>query len=316
VIRQTGVNYHYTFPSVAGLFGAVEKMIWHGDEPFSTTSYYAEWCVYNLISENAVKVTLDGHGSDEILAGYHSFFGPLLAGMIKKLKIISLVREMGLLHKLHNLNVKYMVNSILNILFPEKLYQMLVRKLKDANNNSSWIEIDRLKPIERNPFRQYGDKVADINKYSLSQLIYTSLPMQLHWTDRSSMAHSIECRVPFLDYRLVEFVMGCPEYFKIHQGWTKRLLREAMKGTVPAKIVNRIDKMGFVTPEEVWVKEGDPKGFLNAVEIAVENSNGLFNKSVLAKAKEIINGDAKYDSLLCRIIAFGTWVRIFNVEVP
>jgi len=75
------------------------------------------------------------------------------------------------------------------------------------------------------------------------------------------MAHSLEARLPFLDYNVVEFTLGLPEEYKLEMGITKRVLREAIRGIIPESIRGRIDKLGFVTPEEVWVREDDPAKF-------------------------------------------------------
>ena len=67
------------------------------------------------------------------------------------------------------------------------------------------------------------------------------------------MAYSIEARVPFLDYRLVEFIFSLPEDQKIKHAQTKYILRNSMKGVLPDQVRMRMDKMGFVTPERVWM---------------------------------------------------------------
>jgi asparagine synthase (glutamine-hydrolysing) len=105
--------------------------------------------------------------------------------------------------------------------------------------------------------RQPDDDIM-YSKDTLSQKLYasltkTSLPGLLHYEDRNSMAHSIEARVPFLDYRLVEFVFSIPHHQKIKNGYTKHVLRNAMKNILPEDIRKRTDKMGFVTPERVWM---------------------------------------------------------------
>lgn len=69
------------------------------------------------------------------------------------------------------------------------------------------------------------------------------------------MAFSLESRVPFLDYRFVEFVFSLPMSNKIKDGWTKYLLRKSMKGILPEKVRCRKDKMGFITPQDIWLKE-------------------------------------------------------------
>jgi asparagine synthase (glutamine-hydrolysing) len=76
----------------------------------------------------------------------------------------------------------------------------------------------------------------------------------LRYEDRNSMAFGIETRLPFLDYRVVEFLYSLEARRKIHRGWTKAVLRDAMEGILPEEIRWRVDKMGFVTPEDVWFR--------------------------------------------------------------
>jgi len=75
----------------------------------------------------------------------------------------------------------------------------------------------------------------------------------LRYADRNSMAHSREVRMPFLDHRLVEFVFMLPEACLHRQGWTKWILREAIKGMVPEPIRQRVDKLGYMPPQERWL---------------------------------------------------------------
>ena len=80
-------------------------------------------------------------------------------------------------------------------------------------------------------------------------------PALLHYEDRNAMAFSIESRVPYLDVRLVEYIASLPPDQKIRNGVTKIALRNAVKGIIPESIRCRMDKMGFVTPEEIWMKQ-------------------------------------------------------------
>ena len=154
-----------------------------------------------------------------------------------------------------------------------------------------------------------------VNDMSRVQLLYSSLPVQLHWADRDSMAHSVECRVPFLDHRIVEFVMGCPEDYKIRRGITKRILRRFMGDTLPEKVAQRTDKMGYVTPEEVWAKQDAPEVFIKAIKQALEKTKGKLNNTlILENASRIVYGTAPYDPALWRVISFGSWMDQFSVE--
>ena len=85
-------------------------------------------------------------------------------------------------------------------------------------------------------------------------LVTYSLPHLLKFEDRNSMAHSIEARVPFTDVRLVDYVSAIPVAYRIHQGWTKWLLRRAVRDLLPPEIVWRRDKLGFAAPS--WGDDG------------------------------------------------------------
>jgi asparagine synthase (glutamine-hydrolysing) len=143
-----------------------------------------------------------------------------------------------------------------NNVLPEFLRQPLRRLAGKPGTVTPWLNMEKLSAVSRDPFLEAGGaKAASVGAMSLAQFAATSLPMLLHWEDRDSMAHSIEARVPFLDYRLVEFVTGLPDEFKIDGGVTKRVMREGMLGALPERVRTRIDKLGFVTPEEVWMKQ-------------------------------------------------------------
>ncbi|MGH2995409.1 MAG: asparagine synthase-related protein, partial [Gaiellaceae bacterium] len=80
------------------------------------------------------------------------------------------------------------------------------------------------------------------------------LPELLHYEDRNSMAHSLEARVPFLDYRLVELLFSLDGSQLIERGRTKAVLRRALGDLLPPQVRDRVDKMGFVTPEARWLR--------------------------------------------------------------
>src|SRR5262249_844163 len=83
VVRQTNVDAHSPWPDPDALLQMLPTQTWHMDEPFGSTSAYAEWCVFETVHKTSVKVTLDGHGADELLAGYKAFAGPHLAALIR-----------------------------------------------------------------------------------------------------------------------------------------------------------------------------------------------------------------------------------------
>src|SRR5262249_14893125 len=81
------------------------------------------------------------------------------------------------------------------------------------------------------------------------------LPSLLRYEDRNSMAFSIETRLPFLDYRLVEFVFSLPDDQRLSGDTTKSILRRSLSDRIPQPVLDRRDKMGFETPVDAWLRE-------------------------------------------------------------
>ena len=130
------------------------------------------------------------------------------------------------------------------------------------------------------------------------QLFSNPLPRYLRWEDRNSMCHSIEARVPFLDYRLVEFCHSLPIEYLDAKDSPKRLLSAAMDGVLPNKIKNRKDKKGFTTPQDEWMKK-HKKEFMDYLPYLEKSGLNLLDKNV-----ETLNND-----LLFRHYALGIWLK-------
>jgi len=316
VVRHTGTDAHYVYPELDGLFPRLDDITRHQDEPFGSTSIYAQWSVFALAAENRVKVMLDGQGADEQFAGYHNYFAPRFGGMLRSLRWTALWREMRETSRLHGYPLSWGIKQALNNVLPEPVRQPLRRLAgKPGEAAPGWLDMERLGAVPRDPFREAGSARAEsVRAMSLSQLAATSLPMLLHWEDRDSMAHSIEARVPFLDYRLVEFVLGLPEELKIASGMTKRVLRESMRGVLPERVRERVDKLGFVTPEEVWVREQGPDLFRRALRDAVEASAGIIGNAGVDLLEQTIDGRQPFNFVLWRMISFGAWMRVFSLR--
>lgn len=315
VVRQTGVDAHYVYPDLANLFAVCEKLTWHQDEPFGSTSIYAQWEVFKLAADNQVKVMLDGQGADEQLAGYHPYFGLRLARLLRTGRWLAFAREVRAIRELHGYPLSWPLQQVLNSLLPESVRQPL-RKLagKPTTLAPSWLNMSRLQAQAADPLLANGAaKARSVAELSHAQLTATNLQMLLHWEDRDSMAHSIESRVPFLDYRLVEFVLGLPEEFKISDGVTKRVMRDGMQGILPEMIRNRMDKLGFVTPEEVWLREKNPDQFRAVLREAVDASQGILNDSACDLLEKMIAGQMPFNFLIWRMISFGKWMKVFSV---
>lgn len=316
VVRHTATDAHYVYPALEELFGALDRITWHQDEPFGSTSIYAQWHVFRLAAGNQIKVMLDGQGADEELAGYHDYFAAHFGSLLRRLRWRALWSEIRSAQHRHGYSGQWGLRLALNNVLPERIRQPLRRIAGKPRVETPWLDMGRLGAAPRDPFLEAGAaKAVSVRALSRAQLVASSLPKLLHFEDRDSMAHSVEARVPFLDYRLVEFVLGLPDDYKISGGETKRVLREGMRGTLPERVRTRVDKLGFVTPEEVWLREDGTDLFRQALRGAIDASAGIINDGTLALLEEIIGGRRPFSFLPWRLISFGAWMRVFSARV-
>jgi asparagine synthase (glutamine-hydrolysing) len=314
VVQRTGVQAHYVTPGLEGLFSALPALAWHQDEPFCSTSIYAQWCVFRDAAGIGLKVMLDGQGADEQLAGYHGFLGPRLASLLRRARLIELAREILAL-RLLGYSPLHAAKLLADMLLRGRLRQRLRHAAgKSSAWDNPWLDAARLGHRAIDSTAASGRQARSIRELSLSLLQSGGLPMLLHWEDRNSMAHGIESRVPFLDYRLVEFAVSLPDEYKLRRGLTKRVLRDSMKGILLEPVRCRRDKIGFATPEETWMRKGAPERFRAALRTAVDQSHGILTPHALTYLEDVLAGRRAFSFLPWRMISFGAWIDCFGVK--
>ena len=285
IVSATGVDARRTSPGTARIHNDLDHLITMQDEPFGSLSVYAQYCVMRLAADR-VKVVLDGQGADELFAGYLAYEGSYIRGLIGQLHWYTALRETIGAIRLHY------------GFFSDAIRQLVVRS---GRRNLLRGEIPEV--------RRYA---GTLDKVLHRELNSTNLPALLHYEDRNSMAFSIESRVPFLDVRLVEHVAALPLDQKIRNGVAKHLLRRAVKGLIPETIRCRMDKMGFVTPEEVWMR--------NELRPLMEDlmASDSFRKrpywdgeAVADNYRAFVHGRSAYSFELFRIACAELWLRQF-----
>ncbi|WP_435641555.1 asparagine synthase (glutamine-hydrolyzing) [Micavibrio aeruginosavorus] len=312
VVDKTSAEPHVVCPNLDDLFDVSTTLTWHQDEPFGSTSLFAQWSVFELAAKNNVRVMLDGQGADEQLFGYHGALGIRLGSLFRAGRWKQMVREMILVHKNLGYSYGFLLEKWASAIVPYFLQNVLRSFSRRTVPAPGWVNWSLLQVNQTSPFRGKEGSVYD---YCNAQMTSTNLQMLLHWEDRDSMAHSIESRVPFLDYRLVEFSMSLPDDYKIFDGVTKLILRASMSGTIPDDIRDRVDKVGFATPEEVWIREANPDLFRRKLEESIKNSKGVLNEECLGILEDIIAGRRPFNFCIWRMICFGEWMKLFSVRV-
>ena len=150
---------------------------------------------------------------------------------------------------------------------------------------------------------------------SVAQLTKTNLPMLLRYEDRNSMAFSIEARLPFLDYRFVEKSLQLDSELKIGNGITKEILRNEMIGIVPKEILERKDKMGFLTAEPIWMKSNFVLEFRKMLlDSAVLLKDFISLNQILNDFDEMVKNKSNFKNHYWRVICLANWARIFKVD--
>jgi asparagine synthase (glutamine-hydrolysing) len=255
------------------------------DEPFGSLSIYAQYCVMRLAHEQ-VKVVLDGQGADELLGGYLAYQGSYIGGLLRSFNVLTGFCEIiGSLR--HHRDF-----------FRSAAEQLLVRKGRRKFLKGTTPPVDR-----------YG---GPLNEVLLRELTSTNLPALLHYEDRNSMAFSIESRVPYLDVRFVEYVASLPLNQKIRYGVTKIALRNAIRGVIPESIRCRMDKMGFVTPEEIWMKEALRPFVLELISSEEFQTRAYWDaEAVVRNYLSFLEGKSAYSPEIWRIVCTELWFRKF-----
>ncbi|MDO8542561.1 MAG: asparagine synthase (glutamine-hydrolyzing) [Opitutaceae bacterium] len=316
VARSTGAAAHHVVPDADSLLRELDQLVWHQDEPFGSTSIYAQWCVFALARKHGVPVMLDGQGADEALGGYHGYFGPRLAGLLRQGRWGTFQREAAAVRSLHAQTLSMQLRMLANELLPPSCVERLRRLAGRTVRSPAFLDLVKLGAEPLGPHDGSVDLRDPVRSLGHAQLTALSLPMLLRFEDRDSMAHSVEARLPFLDYRLVEFCLGLPEDFKLSAGWTKRVLREGMRGRLPETVRLRRDKLGFATAEEVWMRERHRPEFLQLVDDAIALSGGILTAAARRKAERMLAGVEPFSFLVWRFISFGAWIRRFNLGMP
>lgn len=245
VTKSNRVERHDVWPTAERFFEELSDLFWHQEEPFSSASVYAQWSVMRLARQHGVTVLLDGQGADEMLAGYHSYFNEMTDDLLNSFDFIGYLKWRRDCLALHGV-VPGNFRRVLSQKTPEPVKRILKKSLQ---RTGSLPPVEPAQPVYP---REFG-KVSSLRKLLWWNTTREGLVELLRYADRNSMAHSREVRLPFLDHNLVEFVFKLPERLLVRDGWTKWILREAFRGVVPEEITNRVDKLGYMPPQQKWL---------------------------------------------------------------
>lgn len=306
VADAAGAQAHVSVPTEDALIADFEDVVWHQEEPFSSASLYAQWLVMRQARENGIPVLLDGQGADEILCGYRKFYAFHVLSLLRRGHLADASREI----------LALLIRGDRGYLRWHEGARYLPRFLQRKTFTVDAFLRPEMRVLGGSTTVSLGG-TDDIGLRQLLDLRRYSVPSLLRYEDRNSMAWSVESRVPFLDYRLVEFAIRLPVEHKLRSGRTKAVLRSALRGIVPDRVLDRRDKMGFVTPQSRWMN-----GTLGRhMEALCNDAAPALSKWVelqpLLRAWREAPPAQRYtaQSLMFRLGTLGQWLTRFNVGV-
>jgi len=244
VVRNFNLKAYYITPNLNHINQLFNKFIAIQDEPVYSYSQFTQYLVMKLAKEQNQKVLLDGQGADEIFAGYKYMNGYYLAELISKFKIKTFFKEIYYTIKEKNFLA---LKTFIFQFFPHLIKKHFLLR------NESYLNSKFKKSSGKSLF--YKSNLYNNINLNNSLISHFNFKLQdlLRWEDRNSMAFSIETRTPFLDHRLVTYVLALPSNYKIRHGINKWILRKVTEDIIPTEILQRKDKVGFAAPDLYWM---------------------------------------------------------------
>lgn len=254
--RWSGATAVESVPTQEELWKDWRRAAYYQDEPFGSASIFSQWVLMKSVHEKKIKVLLDGQGADELFAGYNLYPLVLLAQKIRKGKYLSAVQDLRAFGRNKALPSLWLA---LKFNLPSGIRSGATRH---GNGRLSWVRDGwRSDWAQRSAelHRRRRASLASLNCRLAEDHFAYNLKALLRYEDRNAMAFSIETRLPFLDFRLVDYALALGADLKIKAGRRKDVLRKAVSGLIPPEIENRTDKMGFTTPEGSWLRGLGPQ---------------------------------------------------------
>lgn len=220
------------------------QIVWHMDGPGYSPAVFPLWRIMEHARSSGVPVLLEGQGADELLGGYTQYAAIAMWGLISRFRFRTVASEIGSYSRTFSARQLTLWMARERLSFVKGAYRRRVGSLGTMNRAFAR-RFEGSLPA-RPPKTLNGRLAADLTR--------DILPGLLQYGDAISMASSIESRLPFLDYRLVEFASSLPGEFKVGGGETKRILRDHLRSVDLSEIANRRDKQGYPTPADDWLR--------------------------------------------------------------
>jgi asparagine synthase (glutamine-hydrolysing) len=317
-VDATGALLHRTDLGPEALWDRLPTLLRYQDEPVHSATAQIGFEIYRLAAEHGTKVILCGQGADETIGGYHPYFADAWYTHLHRGQLRTAVRNIVAYCRAYGVPVGPTIAKAARRLVLAEANRlgsyrsvMRGRRAKRASYMAGWFTWDA-------PVTEAANPHIDVTPPLLNEVLSRAvkevpLPLYLRIEDRNSMAHSVEARLPFLDYRLVSLAFRLAPEWKLRGPWNKYVLREAMAGIIPEAVRMRMDKMGFPTPAAQWFRGalGDRmESLLNESRMA---ERGIYRMNVIRQAlAQHRRGEADHSSALFNVAQFEMWLDLVS----
>jgi asparagine synthase (glutamine-hydrolysing) len=315
-LRQTGATLVNLQTSPQSLWDDLTRMLWFQDEPVHSLTAVIGYQLMRLTAEHGVKVVLNGQGADETIGGYDSFFLDFWSTLLRRGRLRDMWNQIGNYVAAHKGSrpqlvrrvVRHVIQTDLRQYHPFRSMSRSARRRRLGAN--TWFDpslhslVDAEGPIP-------GPELKSALCHAITE---APLPLYLRVEDRNSMAHSVEARLPFLDHRLVSYVLGLPATWHLYGPWNKFVLREAMRGEIPESVRTRLDKMGFPHPARRWFGHELREPVLDTLSSQRARERGIYDiRSILRDAERHRRGEVDVARGLFSVAQFELWNDVAGV---
>ena len=249
VADASGVRSHVVVPDGSDFWRVFDTLADRQGEPTAGPGVYSQWQVMKLAGGERLKVLLDGQGGDETLAGYFRYLPTRLRDLAASGDLAGFASLWGAVSG--RLGLATTLLHTFEPWLPPPLVAALRRRFGQGKDTVLARALARVPSQAPAPPR---DLRSDLWAQLAFDTTVRQLPSLLRYEDRNSMAFGIETRLPFLDYRMVEFAFSLSDTERLDGATTKAIARRALGDRVPRVVLERRDKMGFETPTDLWFR--------------------------------------------------------------
>lgn len=295
VAQRAGIRLVTVQPRSEDFAATVDEVVYTQEEPFGGPSMFMGWHVFREARRQGCRVMLNGQGCDEAFLGYERYY-PLELDPTHPFDFVRRLRKQAGHSKLST------VEALRYFLYFRHAFLRISRLRANryvAGRHMAGMAFDSVRASADSYTRSFMMQKLEIESLQLPHL--------LRYEDRNSMRHSIETRLPFLDYRLMEAGASLPLELKLRAGWTKYVIRKVAASHLPKEVTWRKAKLGFEAPAGIW-----------SHELAELMRKEIESSPMLAEYADLVKVRRDWDRLGARhrwtLFNLATWSRVYGVS--